>query len=111
MTSARRHVKAVVAVATIALLLVPAGRADDWFRDPQPGGVPTGASVRPDDRPQARGPGVAPQDVPTRITIQPGGFDWADAAVGAAVALGGVMLVSGLSLVARRHRRTSVATR
>ena len=71
----------------------------------------TGASVRPDDRPQARGPGVAPQDVPTRITIQPGGFDWADAAVGAAVALGGVMLVSGLSLVARRHRRTSVATR
>jgi hypothetical protein len=36
--------------------------------------------------------------------LEPGGFDWSDAAVGAAFALGAALVVLGLALLARRPR-------
>jgi hypothetical protein len=63
--------------------------------------ITSSAPVRPDDRSAIRGPGAAP--VPVTITVDGDGFDWGDAGIGAGMALGLVLLASGLLLY--RHRR------
>jgi hypothetical protein len=64
--------------------------------------------VLPDDRAGERGPGAAPA-APTTILVSPDGFDWTDAGIGAGMALGLILLGSGMLLVARRHRRPTAA--
>jgi hypothetical protein len=63
----------------------------------------------PDDRAGVRGPGAAPEPTPAHIVLSPGGFDWTDAGIGAGMALGLILLGSGMLLVARRHRRPTAA--
>ena len=69
--------------------------------------VVTATPVRPDDRPEARGPGQV--ESPAPIVISPGGLDWTDAGIRFAAAFGLLLLAGGLMLVARRHRKSSVA--
>lgn len=130
LTRTRTQIACGIALAVTAVALAtPQARADDWFRDQIPAAGQTLPGERPDDRPDARGPGAAvqasstrpddraglrgpgaaPADTPAPIVIRPGGFDWGDAGIGAAIATGALMLAGGLSLVARRHRRASVA--
>ena len=61
----------------------------------------------PDDRAGVRGPGAAP--APALIVVSADGFDWTDAAIGAALSLGLILLGTGGLLVARRHRKPNVA--
>jgi hypothetical protein len=68
--------------------------------------VPVGL---PDDRAVVRGPGAAPQTTPAHVVVSPTSFDWADAGIGAGLALGLILLGSGMLLVARRHRRPTAA--
>jgi hypothetical protein len=63
-------------------------------------------NVKPVGTPQTVVGPDAPQDSPPQIVIQPRGFDWTDAGVGAGFAFGLVLLASGMALVARRHRET-----
>ena len=94
---------AIVVVAPTAL------RPDDRPEARGPGAtvVVTATPVRPDDRPAARGPGVVASPAP--IVIAPTGFDWTDAGIGFAAAFGIALLAGGFLLVARRHRRSSLA--
>ena len=66
-------------------------------------------AMLPDDRAGVRGPGAAPDATPATILVSPNGFDWTDAGIGAGMALGLILLGSGMLLVARRHRRPTVA--
>jgi hypothetical protein len=68
--------------------------------------VPVGL---PDDRAVVRGPGAAPQTTQAHVVVSPTSFDWADAGIGAGLALGLILLGSGMLLVARRHRRPTAA--
>jgi hypothetical protein len=73
-----------------------------------PGAVVTddsSAIVRPDDR-AWRGAGPAPAvEVLRAPSVRTDGFDWADAGIGAAGALGlGLLLVGATTLVLRRQR-------
>jgi hypothetical protein len=63
----------------------------------------------PDDRAGVRGPGAAPETAPVHIVVASDGFDWTDAGIGAGLALGLILLGSGMLLVARRHRKPTVA--
>jgi hypothetical protein len=63
----------------------------------------------PDDRAGVRGAGAAPQTAPVHIVVASDGFDWTDAGIGAGLALGLILLGSGMLLVARRHRKPTVA--
>jgi len=120
----RRLAGSLAVVLTLAGAAVPTAAADDWWADgpgstaatrpddrPGPrgaGAAPEQLSVRPDDRAQPRGPGAAGDARPLVVVEQPGGFDWADAGIGAAAAFGLVLLASGLALVALRHRKASL---
>jgi hypothetical protein len=66
-------------------------------------------ALLPDDREGVRGPGSAPQATPARIVVSPPGFVWIDAGIGAAMAFGLILLGGGMLLVARRHRKATVA--
>ena len=66
-------------------------------------------AMLPDNRAGVRGPGAAPDATPATILVSPNGFDWTDAGIGAGMALGLILLGSGMLLVARRHRRPTVA--
>jgi hypothetical protein len=72
-------------------------------------------NVRPINAPQAIDEYVrpAPADNTRPATplpaVQPKGFDWTDAGIGAGFAFGLILLASGMALVARRHRQTSAA--
>jgi hypothetical protein len=73
-----------------------------------PGALGSADVVRPDDR-AWRGIGVAPVIVETAPASRVAGFDWADAGIGAAAALGLALLLFGLSaLVLRRQRVTAL---
>jgi hypothetical protein len=126
----RRRLLAVFAVALASLAIAaPAAQADDWYRGSTPSrteattlsahdyqvlkqmyesthveGTATTTATRPDDRSGIRGPGEADARQPVS-TIEPVGFDWTDAGIGAAMAFGLLLLASGAVLVARRHRR------
>jgi hypothetical protein len=61
-------------------------------------------AVRPDDR-AWRGAGPAPASVPDATSTGVDGFDWADAGIGAAGALGlGLLLIGGTAFVVRQRR-------
>jgi hypothetical protein len=61
-------------------------------------------AVRPDDR-AWRGAGPAPAIVPDATSTGVDGFDWADASIGAAGALGlGLLLIGGTAFVLRQRR-------
>ena len=94
---------ATVVVAATAV------RPDDRPEARGPGAIVVVAptALRPDDRPAARGPGVVASPAP--IVIAPTGFDWTDAGIGFAAAFGIALLAGGFLLVARRHRRSSLA--
>ena len=80
-------------------------RPDDLPGLRGPGVTATRVSVRPDDLPGLRGPGVV-ATAPT-VFATDAGFDWADAAIGGAVALG-VVVLTGLAVwTARRHGPTT----
>jgi hypothetical protein len=64
---------------------------------------PSPVTLSPDDRLGPRGDTVARTPTPATIIVRPGGFDWADAGVGAAVAVGAALLAAGLLLVGRRR--------
>ena len=67
------------------------------------GPAPTAAPVRPDDRGERHMP-----DVSRAVESIPGhGFDWLDAGIVAAGALGLALVVGTASLAARRHRRAA----
>jgi hypothetical protein len=66
------------------------------------------APARPDDRDGLRGPGAAPAAVPATVAIAPRDFDWTDAGIGAAVALG-VALVAAAGMLALYRSRRSVS--
>ncbi len=72
-----------------------------------PGAIGAVDVVRPDDR-AWRGAGPGPTIVP--IASEPSrvdGFNWDDAAIGAAGAFGLVMLMAGASVMVMRHRRVA----
>lgn len=105
LVSKYRRLAGTVAVGVaLASAAAPIAAADDWWA--QTGATGTTA-VRPDDRPGARGPGTAVDTRPVVVVEQPSGFDWTDAGIGAGATLGVILLASGLSLVARRHRKAS----
>jgi hypothetical protein len=58
---------------------------------------------RPDDRAGGHGPGIVRS--PELVTAKGGGFDWADASIGAGAALGFLLLVAGATTLAVRGRR------
>ena len=61
-------------------------------------------AVRPDDR-AWRGAGPAPAIAPDASSTGVDGFDWADAGIGAAGALGlGLLLIGGMAFVVRQRR-------
>jgi hypothetical protein len=70
---------------------------------------PVEPAVLPDNRDGVRGPGAAPRTTPAHIVVSPTRFDWTDAGIGAGMALGLILLGSGMLLVARRHRRPTAA--
>lgn len=77
-----------------------------------PGAFASGTAgdvIRPDDR-SWRGPGPVPVvEVSSGPQLRADGFDWADAGIGAAGALGIALLLAGLSaLVVRRERVTAL---
>jgi hypothetical protein len=64
-------------------------------------------AVRPDDR-AWRGAGPAPAMVPADSSTGVDGFDWVDAGIGAAGALGlGLLLVGGTAFVLRQRKVTA----
>ena len=60
-------------------------------------------NLSPDDRLGPRGDTVAQTRPPATIIVRPGGFDWADAGIGAAVAIGAALLGAGMLLAGRRR--------
>jgi hypothetical protein len=69
--------------------------------------APSSTPVRPDDR-AWRGVGPAPTvEVIESPSVRIDGFDWADAGIGAAAALGLGLLVAGGSALALRRQRTA----
>jgi hypothetical protein len=84
-------------------------RPDDRAVRVSPEAAPATPVGLPDDREGARGPGAAPQAAPVHVVVAPTSFDWADAGIGAGLALGLILLGSGMLLVARRHRRPTAA--
>jgi hypothetical protein len=74
-----------------------------------PASPPATDVVRPDDR-AWRGVGPAPTIELTRTpSVQGDGFDWADAAIGAAAALALGLLAGASALALRRHRVAAVS--
>jgi hypothetical protein len=126
----RRRLIGVFAAALASLAIAaPAAQADDWYRSSTSATEATTLSAReyqvlkqmyesthveatatrPDDRPGVRGAGAAETRQPV-ATVEPVGFDWTDAGVGAGMALGLILLAGGAVIVARRHRRpTAIA--
>src|SRR5262245_48010830 len=85
------------AAATDVVAVTPDDRAGTRGIGPSP------VTLSPDDRLGPRGDTVARTPAPATIIVRPGGFDWADAGIGAAVAIGAALLAAGLFLVGRRR--------
>jgi hypothetical protein len=63
------------------------------------------AATRPDDRVGVRESGPAPTLIAAEVVApQIDNFHWADAGIGAAIALAAMMLLAAMTLVMRRHR-------
>jgi hypothetical protein len=84
---------------------------------PSPDDRPFNRAVSPALQPHAQGPDDRPLpratgdilETPTQVQVivrQPHGFDWADAATGAAAAIGFAAIVAALALLAARSRRS-----
>jgi hypothetical protein len=110
----RRILGRAALVLCTAAIAAPAAQAT--FRDYGAGGTGGGAGAAPPREPAEHGRGVAQQDtgpvvIDRRpIVLESGGFDWADAGIGAAGAAGLVLVGSGAVLLARRGRREQIAT-
>jgi hypothetical protein len=102
--------QAVAGIAAAIACLGPATGAgaamlqhDDWGRDAREVVTPT-AVVRPDDRARH---GLEPI-APTTITSpSAGGFDWVDAGIGGAGAVGLCFVAAGSYALVIRRRRTA----
>ena len=123
-------IKLVITLAAAAAIIVPAAHgADNQIVGPDDRSQPRATSPAllpdspsPDDRafnravspalqPQSQGPDdrALPRETPTQVQVivrQPHGFDWADAATGAAAAIGFAAIVAALALLAARSRRS-----
>jgi hypothetical protein len=110
-------------IALVAALVLGAGTATaaDGIRpDDKAGRIGVGAIaepqlveradvVRPDDR-AWRGVGPVPTiELTERPSVRGDGFDWADAAIGAAAALAVGLLAGASALALRRHRVAAVS--
>lgn len=95
----------------LAAALAPAAQASFPDGDgPGPGGNDGGPGLA--ERARIEPPLPAEAISTTPVAIAEPGFDWADAAVGAGVALGGTVLVGGTLVAIRRHGgRGRLATR
>jgi hypothetical protein len=121
-TSKRHWIPMTFAVVLAAFGAgAPTAGADPWWNDEQvsitrpddrsgvrgPGAVesaPSTASIaRPDDQPGPRGPGTVASEKPIIVTSFADAFDWIDAGIGAAFALG-LIAVGGGALLVVRHR-------
>jgi hypothetical protein len=110
-------VATLVAACALAGVTAPVASADSWFLDTtadpvrpddratRPGVV--APAVRPDDEAGVRGPGAAPAVAPVIATTDE--FDWTDAGIGAAAALGVLALGAG-ALLGVRSRHPSRAS-
>jgi hypothetical protein len=79
---------------------------DEWGRDARERATPTAAVVHPDDRARH---GREPVSEPATIvsSTELGGFDWADAGIGAAGAIGLCLAGAGSYVLVVRRRRTA----
>jgi hypothetical protein len=68
---------------------------------------PSTSVARPDDRAGVRGTGTV--ETPQVVTASGDGFDWGDAAIGAGVALGAVIVLTGGVALSRRNRTAPLA--
>lgn len=119
MKSTTRHRVATAGLA-LALAAIGAPVAQATFPDgdsPVPAGAPHEQS--PGRSTQARGAALgervrtepAPPVIDTSFSLDTaGGFDWADAGVGAGIALGATGLLMGSVLVVRRAGRNRLST-
>jgi hypothetical protein len=128
MNTSKRHWIPVTLAAVLAALAAwaPTAGADPWWHDEQTSvtrpddrsGVrgsgarvsagPAEPIVRPDDRPGPQGPGTVSDERPVIVASLGDAFDWLDAGIGAAFALG-LIAVGGGALLVLRHRRDSIA--
>lgn len=127
--------RSVLGVVLAATLLVPAAQADGWARDSRAGLDPGIAAAihdrasltpepvaldpairaallerassitRPDDRAGARGPGFVVTGPPLEAVASSDAFQWDDATLGAAAALGAMLLAAALAYGMRRRGR------
>jgi hypothetical protein len=126
-TSKRHWIPTTLAVVLAALAAgAPTAGADPWWNDEQvsvtrpddrsgargPGALESAGSTasiaRPDDRPGPLGPGMVSSERPIIVTSFADAFDWLDAGIGAAFALG-LIAVGGGALLVVRHRTDRVA--
>lgn len=104
-----RRIRGVALVLCTAAIAAPAAQAT--FND-HGAGATGGAGAAPPRDPAEHGRGVAQQDTSPvvidrrPIVLESGGFDWAEAGIGAAGAAGLVLVGGGAVLLARRGRRT-----
>jgi hypothetical protein len=75
---------------------------------PTPSSTVASAATRPDNRAGVRAVGPSPIPASAAVVVQRvDNFQWADAGVGAAIAVAAMMLLSGIAIAAaRRHRAT-----
>ena len=107
-----------VAALVLCTAAIAAPSAQATFRDYGAGGTGGGAGAAPPREPTEHGRGgpVAQQDTSPvvidrrPIVLESGGFDWADAGIGAAGAAGLVLVGGGAVLLARHGRRGQIAT-
>ena len=88
----RRHhlMRPLVIAAAVGSVAAPAARAADQDLGPEQAGRPGSGRVTP------------------RVTIvEPSAFDWGDAGVGAAGALGLILLAGGVVIVSRHSHRVT----
>ena len=120
--------KAIASTAAALALVAPSWAAGAERPDDRAGPLGVGAAqaltstgtadgstvLRPDDRATLRGPGAVDSTVvvatPWAIAAAADGFDWTDAAIGAAGAIAVMVLAGALGVAAVRARQGGHAT-
>ena len=120
--------KAIASTAAALALVAPSWAAGAERPDDRAGPLGVGAAqaltstgtaddstvLRPDDRATLRGPGAVDSTVvvatPGAIATAADGFDWTDAAIGAAGAIAVMVLAGALGVAAVRARQGGHAT-
>ncbi len=103
MTSLLKSLGALVAAAVLVVPVATGGnRPDDRALGPRSEASAAAQSLRPDDRGGVRGPGSIIYEV--RVSSSGSSFHFGDAAVGAAIGAGFVLLLSGTALILLRRR-------